>query len=92
MSNKQFYCIAQPWGPIWGVGETEEAALADANSGHVSEAFPPFEPVPFSVAGDKDVVCVPCTVHLYDEVVARGGDIDYTITKDGAYLLYPDER
>ena len=76
------YAIYQSGYKIFGVGPTPDAAWQNAQSWLAQdEALPPVATSSREVVGA--LMCRRCTATLATMVANRGGDVEYTILKDG---------
>ncbi len=75
------YAVIQLGGPIFGTGETPDAALADASE-WLDEPVDDMEQLPaYGEAADGDLVIAPVTDRLA-LAAANDGDIVYELTED----------
>lgn len=75
---------------IYGTGETADAARQDAATWLANGREDLAHLVDLNHAHDGDLVLLPCTGRLHDDVQAYGGDRRFTIVDGIAMLLEED--
>ena len=81
------YAVIQLGYAIFGTGQTEAEALADARQWVDNPATLDTDIVPVAQAMDGDLVCIECTQKLHDLVQEHGGDVVYEIRDKIAHIV-----
>ena len=77
------YAVIQLGAAIFGIGETDQEALADAAQ-WLDDGF---EIVDSCNAKEGELICEPCTERLADAVEQVGCDIKFCVNDNGVYDL-----
>jgi len=78
-----YYAVIQLGYPVFGVGTSEEEAIADAKQWVDGD----LELTDERSAVDGDMVLVECTKALHNEVQENGGDVEYEALGNGLFGL-----